>query len=178
MKQAMRWLGRECLEILPAMLFLLVTFHMTIFVQNLLIGDFDLTPVRAVSATNGALVVSKCMLIARKLPLTHLFRGRALILSILWRTLVYGALVLAFKVVERLVPIVREHGLGGAWGRLMEETHWGRFWAVFVVIASLLALYCTLEEAARIIGVDRCLELFLGIKRRPGRSPGPGAGEG
>jgi hypothetical protein len=160
------------------MLFLLATFHLTLFVQSLLDGDFGITPVRAVSATIGALVVAKCMLIASKLPLTHLFRGRALILPILWRTMVYGALVLAFKIVERLVPIVREHGLPGAWGRLKDETHWGHFWAVFITLASLLALYCTLEEAARIIGVDRCLELFLGIRRKPGRSRGPGAREG
>jgi hypothetical protein len=69
MKRALIFLKHEFFEILPAAVFFFVALHLMIFVRALITGENSITVAASVTATVGALIVSKSILIVDALPL-------------------------------------------------------------------------------------------------------------
>jgi hypothetical protein len=87
---------------IPAFLFFLVFFHMLALTRAVANNDLEITALRASAATIGALLVAKSILIVESLPLARWFGG-ILIVNILWRTFLFGLVVLAFRILEQAV---------------------------------------------------------------------------
>lgn len=99
----------ELRSFVPAFLFFLVFFHMLALTRAVVSDDMQLTALRASAATVGAFLVAKSILLVDALPLARWFSG-SLIFNILWRTVLFGLVVLAFRLLEESVASYLHEG--------------------------------------------------------------------
>ncbi|HEX9182440.1 MAG TPA: hypothetical protein VF876_04200 [Burkholderiales bacterium] len=154
-------MAREFREALPATIFFLFLFHMIGLTKAVALDEFSFTALRAAGATVGALIVAKAILLVEALPIARRLAGR-LIYQVLWKTLLYGLVALAFRVVEELVPLVSKHGGVAAGAKAMlEEVSWPLFAVLGAWTLGGLFLYCLAAELVRSVGKDRVKKILF-----------------
>jgi hypothetical protein len=164
MSKVVAIVAREIREVVPALLFFLVIFHMILITKNVILKEYHITTTGAAIATVGALIVSKAILVVEKLPLARLFSSRMLY-NILWKTLLFSAVSLLFRFVEEFIPLIAKHNsLITAATHLLEEVSWPRFWVLQMWLCSSLLLYCLAAELVRMMGAAKVKEMLLGSK--------------
>lgn len=157
--------AKELREALPATIFFLFLFHLIGLTKALLLDEYSFTALRAAGATVGALIVAKAILIVEALPIARLCSSMR-ILQIIWKTLLYGMVVLLFRFVEELIPLVSKHGgLVSAIKALQGEVSWALFAVLALWILGGLFLYCLANELIRAFGPDRVKEALLSLRR-------------
>ena len=161
MKRIGATLRREIREILPATIFFLWLFHMVALTKAVSMGDYSFTALRATVATVGALIVAKAILVVEALPISGIFK-RQLWFHVLWKTLLFNVVVLIFRFIEELIPLVRKHeGLLTATAKLYSETVWAQFWVLQLWLFFSLFLYCVIAEIVRMLGAERIKAMLL-----------------
>lgn len=150
----------EVREVLPAILFLFVTFHLIAFTNSLLLESYRITPARSMFATIGALVGGKAILVANRLPITHFFRARPLILCVLWRSVVYGAFCALFLTTEHFVSGAL-HGKTPAETIASEHISAAHMCANAIWLAVSLVLFNSYVELDRVFGKGTLRKAFL-----------------
>lgn len=100
MKRIGRAIVHEIRVAIPAFLFFLIFFHLLAATRAVMSGDLEITALRASAATIGALLVAKSILVVEALPLARWFSG-ILVVNILWRAVLFGLVVIAFRVLEQ-----------------------------------------------------------------------------
>ena len=68
MKNILRVIKREFLEVLIPTCFFFIVFHIVAVTKTLMLASYEVTPTGVAVATVGALTVAKAVLIADKLP--------------------------------------------------------------------------------------------------------------
>jgi hypothetical protein len=160
------FVGREIREAIPATILFLFLFHMLALTKAVSLGDYSIVALRATTATVGALIVAKAILIVETLPITQVFSTRRAI-QVLWKTLLFGAVVLLFRFVEEIIPLASKHGgLVEATKALLREISWPLFWVLTLWVLGGLLLYCLASELVRAVGPEKVKEIFFGAGGR------------
>jgi hypothetical protein len=160
--------AKEIREAMPATIFFLWLFHMIALTKAVSIGDYSLTALRATVATVGALIVAKAILIVEALPISRVF-ARRLWVHIFWRTLLFNVVVLIFRFIEEMIPLLRKHeGFLAAAAKLHDETVWPQFWVLQLWMFCALFLYCVVSEVVRMVGPERVKSMLF---RSAGNAP-------
>ena len=147
--------AKEIREALPATIFFLFLFHMIGLTKAVALEDYSFTALRSAGATLGALIVAKAILLVDALPISRL-SSASRIYQVIWKTLMYGVMVLAFRFVEELIPFVSKHGsLAPAMEAMFGEVSWALFAILSLWILGGLFLYCLAAELVRAIGVHK-----------------------
>jgi hypothetical protein len=155
--------AKEIREAVPPTIFFLVLFHMLGLTKAVAVSDHSFTALRAASATVGALIVAKAILVVEAFPFARLFSRRR-IAQVMWKTLLYGAVVLLFCLAEELLPLAWKHGGLTAGIRAMSgEIAWPLFAVQSLWVVGGLFLYCLAAELVRAIGPHRVRELLFGV---------------
>lgn len=167
MRRVWTIVAKEIREALPAMIFFLLLFHMIGLTKAVVLDEYSFTVLRTAGATVGALIVAKAILLIEALPIAQISSSRR-ILQILWKTLLYGLVVLLFRFIEELIPFMSKHdGLASGIKAMLEEVSWGLFAVLALWILGGLFLYCLASELVRAFGPDRVKEaLFSSIESR------------
>jgi hypothetical protein len=160
--------AREIREAMPATIFFLWLFHMIALTKAVTLGDYSFTALRATFATVGALLVAKAILVVEALPIARLFSGR-LWFHVIWKTLLFNVVVLIFRYVEEIIPLVRKHGdLLAATEELFREISWPQFGVFHLWLFCALFLYCVASELVRMVGAERVKAMLF---RSGGNTP-------
>ena len=147
---------------LPALIFFLCLFHLIFLTRAVILSDFSLAALRATVATVGALIVAKSILIVEKLPVAGLFPGK-LVLNALWKALLFGVVVLLFRFLEELIPLISKHeSLTTATAQISEEVSWPQFWVFQLWMFGALFLYCLAWELVRVTGAEKVKAMLWG----------------
>lgn len=163
MNRVFRTIIKEAREAIPPTLFFLVAFHVAAFVRVLTEEAYGITPEASTMATIGALIVGKTSLIVDHLRVTNLFARGPLIVSILWKALIFSLLATLFQGVEELVPLVSKYGsVRAAAEHLLPEIVWPRFWANHIVLLLFVLIYSLAVELIRVFGAAEMKHLFFG----------------
>ena len=150
----------EVKEVLPAIIFLFVTFHLIVFTNSLLLESYRITPTRSMFATIGALVGGKAILVANRLSLTHFFRTRPLVLCVLWRSVVYGVFCALFLTTEHFVSGAL-HGKTPAETIASQHISAAHMCANAIWLAVSLVLFNSYVELDRVFGKGTLRKVFL-----------------
>jgi hypothetical protein len=167
MSKVLAIVAKEIREALPATIFFLCLFHLIGLTKAVLLDEYSFTALRAMSATVGALIVAKSVLVVEALSVARLFSGRR-IYNILWRTLLYGSVALLFRFAEELIPLVSKYGgVVSAIKAMREEVSWALFSVIALWIICGLFLYTLVSDLVRVVGPDKVKEiLFTRLERR------------
>ena len=100
---------KEFKEIIPPTLFFAVSFNIIVLTTQLILDDYFVRFGSFLVATTAALVVGKAVLVANALPLLRRFDKAPLIQPIMFKTLVYFAVVFVVRFLEKII----EYGFSG-----------------------------------------------------------------
>jgi hypothetical protein len=160
---------KEFREALPPIVFFFVGFNLIELTTQLILSDYMARLANYMIATTVALIVGKAVLIADVLPFIRRFDSAPMIWPVLFKTLVYWAVVFVARFVEQLV----EYLVGG--GTIVEipeylASHltWHRFAAIQVWILVLFFIYTSLKELDARLGNGGLASMFFS---RPSRQP-------
>lgn len=153
---------KELWEVLPPTIFFAVGFNLIVLTTDLILADFLIHFGNFVIATTAALVVGKSVLVANAMPFLRRFDRAPLIRPILFKTMVYWAVVFLVRFLEKLI----EYLFAG--GRLREipdyvATHfsWHRFAAIQIWIFVLFLVYTAGVELNARLGHSELLKIFF-----------------
>ena len=166
MSKILSFLKKEIRELVPTTLFFLITFHIIALSRALMLEQYGIKLSTSGTATVGALIVAKVILVFNKFSFVNLFSKKPLLYSIIWKTFIFSLFTLLFLCVEELIPLVSKHGsLTSAGQHLIHEVVWPHFWSSQIVLLVALLLFCSAVELIREIGAIRIKEIFFGRKK-------------
>ena len=150
-------------EMIPPVIFFFIAFQLLALTRALMLKRYGIDVTTFVTATIGALVAAKVVVLADLLPFINRFPGRPLIYNIAWKTPVYFLAAFLVRYLEEFIHFYRQHGtVMDANRHLLDEVIWSRFWTIQIWLMVLLLVYCTMQELRRALGRDRVRELFFG----------------
>ena len=160
------FVAREVREVLPATILFLCLFHMIALTKAVALGDYRSSALRATTATVGALIVAKAILVVEALPISRRFaRHRAL--HLLWKTLLFGTVALLFRFVEELIELASKHGgVVAATKVIVHEISWPLFWVLALWVLGGLLVYALASELVRAVGSERVKAICFGTGGR------------
>jgi hypothetical protein len=155
--------------------FLVMTFYLWLF-----LGSFVLYR-RFVAAETGtgylhygfafvqALIIAKVVLVGRMFAFTRRFDDRPLIVPVLYKSVLFGLLVVAFAVIEHVVEgwVRGEGSLGGL--RAFRETGGYELAARVVMLFFAFVPFFAFGELGRVVGTKRLAALFFSAREPTNR---------
>jgi hypothetical protein len=166
MQKILRTIKHELLEVLPPTIFFFVAFNVVTITKRLMLEQYGIEFFGFVTATVGALVVAKVVLLADNIPFINNYPDNPLIYNVVWKTVIYVLVAVVVRWFEFFFPLWWKYrDLSVATGRLWEEISWPQFWAIHIWLVFLFFVYVSFRELARTLGEEKFIEIFLGIKR-------------
>ncbi len=161
----------ELREIVKPVIFLFCMFQLVAITNWLLLESYSITPTHTVFAAVGALIGGKAILIANKLPYLHIFQGRPVLLSVLWRSFVYAIFCAIFLCVEHIVTgLIRHEGPLASLEALSTRFPIAHVAANAIWLFVTFLLYNSYVEVDRYLGTGTLRRIFLGSV--PPQGPG------
>jgi hypothetical protein len=162
----------EIEALIPPTIFFFVALHIVALVRVLMLKGAGITAGTSISVTVAALILGKAVLLADMLPFINRFPTRPLIYNVVWKAALYTLVALLIHYLERLVDFWRQTGSLAAGNRkLLAEIVWPHFFAIQILLIVMVFAYCTIRELARVLGRDKLIEMFFGLRRRARVSP-------
>src|SRR5262252_9595896 len=102
MPRAVKFTVEEFREALPPIIFFLIGFNLVELTTQLFLADYFARLANYMIATTMALIVGKAVLVADVLPFIRRFDSAPMIWPVLFKTLVYWAVVFVARFLEEL----------------------------------------------------------------------------
>ena len=159
------FLVKEFKELWPPTLFFAVGFNLIVLTIDLILADYLRTFGSFLVATTTALVVGKSVLVADAMPFLRRFNTAPIIVPVLFKTIVYWAVVFIVRFLEKLCEYLFS---GGTFGSVREYVvmhfTWHRFAAIQIWIFVLFLIYTSVAELNAVLGAGQLRRIFF-IKR-------------
>ncbi len=150
-----RVLKHELYELLPPTVFFFFGFNLIALTLHLVLQEDGVLYDGMTSATVGALVVGKVVLIVDKVPLKNLI-GRPLIWSVLRRTAVYTFFVMLTHLLEGLIgKWVALGTFQAAWDAARAAFVWQHSAVILIWVSVLFFVFISFDEIRRVRGLPR-----------------------
>ena len=163
MMSIVRVIKHELKEAIVPMVFFFAVFHIMAAMKMLMLEEYNVTPTGVAVGTVLAFTMAKAVLIVDKLRFTNLFAGKPIIISVLWKTVIYSVFCFVFRFIEELIPLVSKHnGFGTAVERVFSEISWPHFWALQIWLVIALILYSSIGELDKYLGTGTIKKAFIG----------------
>ena len=163
-------LKHELAELIPPTLYFFVVLHFAAVVQALLNRHNPIDLPTSATITVGALVLGKSVLIAEMLPFINRYPTDPLIWNVGWKAMLYFSVALVLHYFERLIEFWRKStDFVAANHAMFAEMDWSHFWAIQLLLAFFILIYCVMSELIRAIGRAEMKTMFFGPL--PGKRP-------
>ena len=162
MSRLLAFVIKELREVWPPMVFFAVSFNLIVMTTDLILADYRASFANFMVATMAALIVGKAVLVAKATPFLRRFDTAPMIQSVLFKTIVYWAVVFLMRFLEKLVEYLFA---GGTLSRIPEyvAAHftWHRFAAIQIWIFVLFLIYTSVEELNARLGNGELMKIFF-----------------
>jgi hypothetical protein len=163
MKAILLKIKHEAMKALPPTVFFFIILHIVAVIRALMMKGTGVSLPVSASVLIASLVLGKSVLVADMLPFINRFPEKPLIWNVLWKTLMYALVALVVHYLERLYEFWKEApSFSEANNMLWNAMNWPQFWAVQILLVTLIFMYCVFSELARAIGKERLKKMFLG----------------
>lgn len=153
---------REIKEAVPATIFFFFLFHMVSLTKDVALHTYSIDVLRAVTATLGALLVAKAILVVEALSIANVFSKR-LAAHIVWKTILFAIVALLFRLLEESIHLRSEYGgMLAAMRELRHGIQWPLFGVTMMWVTGGLLLFTTATELSRLVGKGRVREMLSG----------------
>jgi len=165
----LRFLIKEFREALPPIAFFFVSFNLIELTTQLILADYMARLTNYMIATTTALVVGKAVLVADVLPFIRRFDTAPMVWPVLFKTIIYWAVVFLARLLEAMIEYWLHGGVfGGFLAHVLAEFSWHRFAAIQIWIFVLFLVYTFVAELNRRLGEGELRRiLFTSAASRP-----------
>lgn len=165
MGKAAEKIKEEFLALLPPTVFFFVALHIVGLVRILMVEGTGLPVASSAQIALGALIIGKAVLLADLWPPINRFPDKPLIYNVAWKTVIYFFVATGFHYLERLFDFAREAGgIVAGNQKLLAQIVWPHFLGIQIILLVIVFNYCVIRELARVLGEDRTLHMFFGIR--------------
>lgn len=166
---------KELRELLPPTVFFAVSFNLIVLTTDLILADYRASFGNFMVATMAALVVGKAVLVANVTPFLRRFDTAPMIQPVLFKTVVYWAVVFLVRFLEKLVEYFVAGGtISGIPEYVVTHFTWHRFAAIQIWIFVLFLIYTSVAELNARLGHGELMKIFF--TRRSSKSVLAGTG--
>jgi hypothetical protein len=152
----------ELREVLPPTVFFAVSFNLLVLTTDLILADYRASFANFMVATMAALVVGKSVLLANVTPFLRCFDMAPMIQPVLFKTIVYWAVVFLVRFLEKLIEYLFA---GGTLSEIPEyvATHfsWHRFAAIRSGSSFCFLIYTSVAELNARLGDGELRKIFF-----------------
>ncbi|WP_322044426.1 hypothetical protein [Paraburkholderia sp. J67] len=153
----------EFIKVLPPTIFFFIILHIVALIRALMVREAGISTETTASVLISSLILGKSVLLADMLPFINRFPDKPLVWNVAWKTLMYAIVALVIHYLERLYDFWKEAGSFGAANQaLLAHISWPRFWAVQILLVTLIFNYCVIAELARALGKTTLKRMFFG----------------
>jgi hypothetical protein len=153
----------ELAEMVPPTIYFFVILHIVAFIRMLMNKGTGIPPTTTISIAVAALILGKAVLLANALPFINRFPEKPLIWNVCWKTMLYFVVATLIHYLEHLYDYWKvAPGFAAANEKLLAEIVWPHFWAIQILLAVLIFMYCVAGELARVVGRDKLKTMFFG----------------
>jgi len=163
MSNIAKTIKHEFAELIPPTVYFFVVLQLVALIRVLMNKHTGVELSATPSIAIAALILGKAVLIANALPFINRYPEKPLIWNVCWKSALYFLLALAIHYLEHLYDFWKvAPGFAAANQKLLSEIVWPHFWAVQILLAVLIVLYCVVTEMSRVIGRDKLMAMFFG----------------
>jgi hypothetical protein len=148
--------------------FWIIAFYLWLFLgsftiyRRLIIAETGFAYLHYGIAIIEALVIAKVILIGKMFGFSRRFEDRPLIVPVLYKSILFGILVVLFGVVERLLEgLIHKEGLLGGIRRIAELGS-DEFAARILILIVAFVPFFAFGEVGRVLGTERLAAMFFG----------------
>ena len=153
---------KELREVWPPTLFFAIGFNLIVLTTQLILADYLVHFASFMVATMCALVVGKAVLVANAMPFLRRFDAAPMIQPVLFKPIVYWAVVFLVRFLEKLVEYLFAGGtLGGIPEYVATHFTWHRFAAIQIWIFVLFLIYTSVEELNARLADGELMKIFF-----------------
>ncbi|MGF6574172.1 hypothetical protein SAMN05443245_6607 [Paraburkholderia fungorum] len=153
----------EVMKAIPPTLFFFFILHIVTLIRALMIKGTGISIGTSGSVLIASLILGKSVLVADMLPFINRFPDKPLIWNVAWKTLMYAMVALVVHYLERLYDAWKDAPtLLAANHVLVTEINWPRFWAIQILLVTLILMYCVIAELSRVMGRGTLKAIFFG----------------
>jgi hypothetical protein len=161
------FLIKELRELLPPTVFFAVSFNLIVLTTDLILADYRASFANFMVATMAALVVGKAVLVANVTPFLRRFDAAPMIQPVLFKTIVYWAVVFLVRFLEKLVEYFVAGGtISGIPEYVVTHFTWHRFVAIQIWIFVLFLIYTSVAEFNARLGDGELMKIFFTRRSR------------
>lgn len=159
---------KDLREVVKPVIFLFCMFQLVAVTNWLLLESYSITPTHTLFAAVGALFGGKAILVANKLPYLHIFQGRPVLVSVVWRSFIYSIFCVLFLCSEHIITGFFKHeGPIASLERLTSQISVPHVAANAIWLFVSLMLYNSYVEVDRHLGAGTLRRIFLGTISSP-----------
>jgi hypothetical protein len=160
-KQIKQKLARELWRFLIYFSFLAVFFCSLTTYKRLILGEYSIDYLHYGYGLIYALILSKVIMLGESLGLGKTFENKPLIITVLYKTVVFSLFVFIFSVIEHfLTGFFRGRGFAEVYQEFMDKSL-DEILAKILVVFCVFVLFFAFLEIAYLIGEDKLLKLFF-----------------
>jgi hypothetical protein len=162
LRRAFDWWREQVKHALPPTFFFFVGFNLILWTKRLILEEHGVEFSGFFTATVGALVVGKAVLVTDNLPFMHRFDGAPMIQPILFKSAIYWLCILIVRLAERLVYFLVAGGaIADFPEHLIQHFSWSRFLSIQIWLMVLMLAYVTIHELNMLFGDGELFRLFF-----------------
>jgi len=155
------FLIKELREVVPPTVFFAVGFNLILLTTNLILADYRMHFAKFMVATMLALIVGKSVLVANAMQFLRRFDTHPKMRPVLFKTIVYWAVVFLVRFLENLVEYLHAGGkLSGIPEYVSTHFTWDRFAAIQIWIFALFLVYTSFAELNARLGHGELVKFF------------------
>ena len=160
MSNLAKTIKHELAELVPPTIYFFVILHIVALIRALMSKGTGIAPATTMVA---ALILGKAVLLANALPFINRFPAKPLIWNVCWKTALYFVVATLIHYLEHLYDYWKvAPGFAAANENLLAAIVWPHFWAIQILLAVLIFMYCVAGELARVVGRDKLKTMFFG----------------
>jgi hypothetical protein len=165
--RALAFVIKEFEEVLPPIVFFAIGFNLIEFTTQLVLDDYLARIANYMVATVAALVVGKAVLLANLLPFLRRFDTAPLIRPILFKTVVYTAVVFLVRILEKFIEYWLSGGtMAGIPEHVAHHFSWHFHAAVQIWIFVLFFIYTSATELDARLGRGELARILFSRRHR------------
>jgi hypothetical protein len=170
-----RWLIREFLEILPAVLFFFVALIVILVLLKLFVSQYSIEFYAFSKAAVGALILGKVVLVMDWAESGRRVSTQPRAVVIACKTFIYAVAVIILGIGERIIHSARKAGnLRDGVKLVIANANLDRFLGCVLLISLIVSAYLVMEEIGRAMGKGALHRIFF---ERPAATPAMALGK-
>ena len=154
----------EIRELTPVVIYFFFALNTLALTRTLILRQYGIHATTFLTASIGALLVAKVVLVVGVLPFMEPFPQIPIIYNVLWKTVLYMLGALIFQVLEEAIPLLLK---GQSLAPALDQIWMPHFLVIQLWLIMLFLIFCTFRGLFQVIGREKAREIFLGPHSSP-----------